>query len=151
MSLSIDPPQRSECKVLMAPLIPIVIVSICDGTGLPLLCTILALDWLTEVYGVTFTIQGTIIFEKDPNCRSLCRQLLQTFEYPGPVVMYEDVSKIMSWAIRFILPSTWYMLVIGGTPCRAHRKRDYGIHAPPSNLWWPVYSAINHFQARCGH
>ena len=137
-------------------LFTVVIFSLCDGTGIPLLALLIALDQLRQKNYV-FNIVETHTYESSPLSRKLSQALRHAIDYPGPVYEHADIANFPVHAQR--QQPADYVIVLGGTPCTAiskgarfaNRTFNYGLHAPPSNLWWTAKQGIKTLYQQVGH
>ena len=133
------------------------IISICDGTGIPLLALLAALHHLAR-QNIHFRICHTFIYEIDKDSSKMCRELRTSINYPGPVTEFSNASDFPNFCQQVFVPNNVLILALTGFPCTAisrgakyaTRNRDYGLHAPPSNLWWTIQAGYHILQNRFG-
>ena len=134
------------------------VVSICDGTGLPLLSLLAAIHKLKQK-NIHITIVSTFIFEKNADSAKMCRKLREIIQYPGIVTEYQEAETYRTFANTMHIPDNTVVFCMTGTPCTsisrgakfATRCNNYGIHGSPSNVWWHVHAGHAALPQRIHH
>ena len=88
----------------------------------------------------------------------MCKNLRDHIKYPGPITEFDDVRGFPRFCEQVFVPDNVIILAISGFPCTsisrgamyAKRNKDYGIHAPPSNLCWSIHKGYSILQQRFG-
>ena len=148
-------PQSWETEVLQHICFGIYVFSTCDGTGLPLLALLAALHHLQQ-RRIHYKIIHTFIWETDSDSITMCRKLRESIQYPGHVTEFTDVKGFPRFCETVFIPNNILVLALSGFPCTrisrgarmATRTWDFGLHAPPSNLWWDIHQGYVTLQQR---
>ena len=142
-------------QVTISTPIRLVVISICNGIAIPLLALLSTIQALKQL-GWNISIIYTLIVEKSKSANDIAFKLLQAHGYPQPVQVLELLEDLNNWVLehfnnRSILPiRDTYVCVLSGTPCKSisygckasHFRKDFGLHANPSNLWFLAHEAI---------
>ena len=82
-----------------------IIVSVCNGIGLPLLVTKQATEAISTNYGQKMDIMETHIFETSEDANKMANSILQYIHYPGKVFFHGDANQFPQFA-EFIIQKT---------------------------------------------
>ena len=139
-------PEPWEASVAQPVCFGLFVMSICDGTGIPLLALMAALRHLQQ-RGIHYKIIHTFIWENDVDSIKLGQHLRSSIHYPGHVTGFKDAKDFPRFCKTVFIPNDVLVLALTGFPCTrisrgarmATRHHDYGLHAPPTNLWWDIH------------
>ena len=138
----------------LPPTMNIIIISACNGIGLPILVLSTALIKLEKQFRTGFNINiiETHIFEISTDASKICTDILNAIKFPGVTYFQGDMNNYPQFVGNLMnkIKQPGYQdvifIVLSGTPCqaisRAARKpyrTRFGIHAAPSNIWWKFY------------
>ena len=143
-------PPQWELLLPSMVVINVIIISLCDGTSIPLLAFKLATEEL-ETFNIRVVVIDTYVFENNATVRELAASLREHINWPGTVTIFDDIATFPDLAASLSPPTGALIVVMAGTPCtaisrgarRATRKFNFGLHAPPSNLWWLAHKGIH--------
>ena len=150
-------PPAWQTQVQHAVTFNVILISICDGTGIPLLAMLTAIHHLKQ-RGIHITLVQTFTFENNRDSIMMARSLRAAIKYPEPVTEYEDLHMYPTLVDSMHIPANTIVFTMTGTPCTsisrgasyAVRSRDFGLHGKPSNLWWKVHAGNIKLQQRIG-
>ena len=132
--------------------------------GLPLLALHQACKQLAD-RGIRFHILVVFVFEINEDANSLSKSIAKSLGNPFSVLSLGNVQLFVShvdqldYLINPGLSSHILVLVMLGTPCQAisrgsalnGKRKRYGIHASPSNVWFHAYSGIHKLFLKLGN
>ena len=141
------------------PIVNLVVYSLCNGIGTPLLALLWALQHL-DPDSVEVRIHTTFIYEIDPTANALNNALLTNANYPGQIQHCGSITEFardVHQHAGLFVHASFIVLVLSGTPCKSisrgcvrTTRRRFGLHASPSNLWFAAHSGLVALQERLG-
>ena len=134
----------------------VIVYSICNGMGLPLLALHTPCKKLADT-GTRFHILVVFIFEINKDANVMSESIISTLASPFNVQLLGNADSFVSHInqLEFLvnpgLRSHLLVLVMLGTPCQAisrgsalnGKRKRYGLHASPSNVWFHAYCGIH--------
>ena len=135
----------------------IIVISICNGIGIPLVALITAIKIL-QTNGIQIQFEYTLTVEKNREANRINQNMMRTHEYPGQVQHMDNLEDLPAWINQHMqksqdpdhITNRCFILVLSGTPCKSisqgarmnPNRLTFGIHASPSNLWFYAYQSI---------
>lgn len=135
----------------------LLVFSLCNGIGTPLVALIQAVLAFNALSGTHhITIDHTIVYEIMESSCKLCAEFLRAAHYPNSIQYMGDMSGFPDYAEHIFHSEYWRffltyatILVLTGTPCQSisraagmTKRRWFGIHAHPSNIWHLAHCGI---------
>ena len=143
--------------VTMKVIIYVLVFSICNGIGTPLLALLDAIKAFNSASTVFhLQIAHTIIFEILDSSNRICQDLTRLAFYPNSLQFMGNVDGFPAYVEHIFANSLWQnflatalVVVLTGTPCqsisrgaRLTNRRWFGLHAAPSNVWHAAHHGL---------
>ena len=144
---------RASNRVIQ-PQLFIFLFSLCNGIGNPMLIVRDSVEDL-QLLNYQIVLHSTFIYEVDEQANDYCKTILQATAFPGNIYFAGDLAKFADHAAALTIQlhsgsDDFLVIVTAGTPCKSISfgsrlnvsRTQFGLHAPPSNVWWLAYSGI---------
>ena len=141
----------------MKEVIHLLVFSLCNGIGTPLVALLRAvLDFNRHSEFFHILIDHTIVYEISAQSNELCKQLLIAARYPNSIQHMRDMAGFPEYAKHIFQSFYWKtflsyatVVILTGTPCQSisraagmTKRKWFGLHAQPSNVWHLAHSGI---------